>query len=93
MLYPETQEERDAIKSVAKRLASLKRLEYMHNRYGTALGKKCGDCRHFRAYKMSGTYFKCALYRISSSSATDWRVKWDACGLWENHANRTLEYH
>jgi hypothetical protein len=59
-------------------------LETMHTRYGSMPGKRCGDCIHFRVDRgHARTYFKCALYGITNGSATDWRVKWQACGKWE----------
>lgn len=60
----------------------LERLSSMHRKYGKGpAGQTCDGCVHLvRVAPGRGTFFKCALYRISRSEATDWRKKWAACG-------------
>ena len=54
----------------------------MHRLYGDGPAEsKCGECVHLVKIKRDRTYYKCALYGVSNSVATDWRVRWDACGL------------
>lgn len=60
-----------------------KRIEDMHTLYGVTPNKTCGTCNHLIRYKQGTTWFKCGLARQSASTATDWRVKWQACGKWE----------
>ena len=58
-----------------------KKIDAMHALYGTADGH-CRDCPHL----ISGRYHdrilhKCEAYGCTHSEATDWRLKWAACGL------------
>ena len=58
-----------------------KKIDAMHVRFGTADGT-CKDCPHL----VSGRYHdrilhKCEAYGMTHSEATDWRLKWVACGL------------
>lgn len=47
-------------------------------------GAKCGSCSHlFRRGGTAGRYYKCDLRRVSSSVVTDHRVRWPACGQYE----------
>ena len=46
-------------------------------------GVKCKTCRHILAEGYNRTYYKCARRAISRSSATDHRLKWSACRLYE----------
>ena len=58
-----------------------KKVDAMHARFGPAEGQ-CMYCPHL----ISGRYHdkilhKCEAYGLSHSEATDWRLKWPACGL------------
>ncbi len=58
-----------------------KKINAMHALYGTADGT-CKDCPHL----LSGRYHdrilhKCPAYGCTHSEATDWRLKYAACGL------------
>lgn len=58
-----------------------KKIDAMHARFGTADGT-CKNCPHL----ISGRYHdkilhKCEAYGCTHSEATDWRLKWVACGL------------
>ena len=55
-----------------------RRIEAMHILFGKSPGT-CKECEHFRG--SVGSYKKCKIYGISSSEATDWAMKWPACGL------------
>ena len=60
-----------------------RKIEKMQELFGTMPGKKCKDCDHLWKVQKRGTRcFKCDVYGDTSSEATDWRMKWDACGLW-----------
>lgn len=54
----------------------MKKIDAMHHFYGYGSGF-CGECPHFR----EKARFKCAVYGITASEATDWRKSWIACGL------------
>ena len=57
-----------------------RKIEAMHNMFGVLNGKCCADCCHIRCYTHNNrNYWKCSLYGISSSVATDWVKGWTAC--------------
>lgn len=58
----------------------MKKIDLMHAMFGKAEGQ-CADCRHFEEHMYNRTYFKCRVYGVSRSEATDWRKKYPACGL------------
>jgi hypothetical protein len=61
--------------------------ETQHNQlisiYGESEGNICGNCKHFIRKRFSNVYFKCGKSHVSNSAATDWRSRWNACGLFE----------
>jgi hypothetical protein len=48
-----------------------------------AEGGTCGDCAHLVRKKWAGTYFKCRKGDNTNGSATDIRLRWPACEMWE----------
>ena len=58
----------------------IRKIEAMHRIYGTGCGK-CKDCPHIVRKVLDRTYYKCLVYGDSNSEATDWRLKYPACGL------------
>ena len=60
-----------------------KRIEDMYALFGKTPNETCGTCNNLIRYSQAATWFKCSLARQSASAATDWRMKWDACGKWE----------
>jgi hypothetical protein len=61
-----------------------KRIRVMHTVYGRAgIDKRCGACRHLRRIRYQKTFYKCGKTTITHGAATDWRVGWPACGLYE----------
>lgn len=58
-------------------------MQYLH---GIIEGKTCKTCRHcLGQYYHGRTYYKCELWIISNSSATDIRLKSKACGKYEEN--------
>ncbi|MBR3208839.1 MAG: hypothetical protein IKF82_01080 [Bacilli bacterium] len=56
----------------------------MQVQYGEKQGFKCKDCKHFiRNNHNYKTYFKCGLWHISNSEATDIRANQTACNKYE----------
>lgn len=58
-----------------------KKIDAMHILYGTGEGT-CSDCQFFcEGYYHDKKLFKCSVYGMTHSEATDWRKKYLACGL------------
>ncbi|MBQ1779663.1 MAG: hypothetical protein IIZ93_16035 [Acidaminococcaceae bacterium] len=58
-----------------------RKIEAMYSMFGVFAGKTCEDCPHLVRHCYHGkNYYKCRVYGDSSSEATDWRLKWTACG-------------
>lgn len=58
-----------------------RKIDAMHRMFGTGDGQ-CKDCSHFRTVQAnSKKVFKCDIYGMTSSEASDWRMKYPACGL------------
>ena len=62
---------------------SAKRIQKMHRFYGASSGKKCGGCCNLYTWYVRGKriIYKCGLYGMTHSEATDWRKKYPACGM------------
>lgn len=54
----------------------------MHAEYGINPDYRCKDCNNLCCHEYSRRYYKCRLYGLSASDATDWRVGYTACGMW-----------
>lgn len=66
---------------------SRKRYISMQKTYGELANEKCKNCKHFvRRLNRGKTYFKCALWIISNSSATDIKANSPACAKFEKEA-------
>ncbi len=59
------------------------RIRAMHQTYGVTEGQTCKTCAHLVCKHFNKRYYKCDLTRQTNGPGTDWRVSWDACGLWE----------
>ena len=61
------------------------RVQVMFRRHGRAPeGTKCKDCKFLHGYLYhTVTYYKCTKYGVSHGQATDWRLKYPACGRFE----------
>lgn len=65
-----------------------KPIEIMHYLYGASLGSKtCAECTNLECHRYDRNYYKCKVYGISRSTATDWRKSWTACGM----LNKTVQ--
>lgn len=64
-----------------------RKAEIMHEKllsvYGTTWGEKCKDCAHLGYFNFGKKYYKCTKTKYTNSESTDWRVNWQACGLFE----------
>ena len=72
---------------IEKEKKGRKRYIPMQEQHGLKEGFKCKNCRHFiRCFHNGKTYFKCELWYISSSEATDIRANATACGKYEDES-------
>lgn len=56
-------------------------IEAMYKHFGRGDGR-CQSCNHLVKVQHGGTAaYKCLIYGNTHSEATDWRLKYDACGL------------
>lgn len=58
----------------------LKKIDLMHEMFGKAEGK-CADCTNLISHLANRRFYKCIIYGNTSSSASDWRLQYDACGM------------
>lgn len=71
-------------------MPSPRKIDAMHRLFGEMPDKRCAYCKHF----ISGEYhdrrlFKCELYGLTHSEATDWRKSYTACGMYNMHVKRS----
>ena len=63
-----------------------KRITHMHYLFGTTEGKTCGQCANLFDNGHGGRsrrYYKCQWLPTTNGPATDWRLRWPACGKFE----------
>ena len=58
------------------------KIDSMHLTYGAKEGCRCGDCCNLVSLQHSRICYKCLAYGMTGSRASDWRMKWVACGLY-----------
>ncbi len=64
--------------------ASERRYKRMQELHGAVSGKTCKTCKHLLIRDYHGRrYFKCELWIVSGSQATDIRLRDTACGKYE----------
>lgn len=59
----------------------MKAIEKMHQLFGVSEQHSCKDCEHLGAHIANRKWYKCEVYGFSCSEASDWRLKWQACGM------------
>jgi hypothetical protein len=62
-------------------MATLKKIDAMHKRFGKLDGNRCGECCNLIVREYGKRYFKCAVYGMSCATSTDWAKRWTACGM------------
>lgn len=61
---------------------ALRKIDLMHRKFGKCEGHTCRECSnliHIRVSNRSLT--KCKVYGETSSEASDWTQRWQACGM------------
>lgn len=65
-----------------------RKIEAMHRLFGVHMGKQCSECPHLLSYNYRARhYYKCKIYGLSNSEATDWRLKYQACCMIDKEAD------
>lgn len=59
----------------------IKKIDLMHKLFGTVPDRYCKECPHLESYTASRKWYKCGVYGNTCSEATDWRLKYKACGM------------
>ena len=58
-------------------------IEFMHQFFGSGHpSNKCGTCEHLFWYKQSRKWCECECYGDTRSEASDWRLKYPSCALY-----------
>lgn len=59
----------------------------MRKHFGESDGR-CKNCSHFKTYQVGNkTVFKCEVYGVTHSTASDWRKSYPACGMFNKEWN------
>lgn len=59
-----------------------RKIDAMHKRFGTCGVYQCRVCEHLISGVYRGKhYHKCELYGLSHGEGTDWRLSYQACGM------------
>ena len=61
---------------------TIRKIDLMHREFGFSPGNKCKTCSNLVSHFYDKRYYKCSVYGESASEATDWALRWDACGLY-----------
>ena len=82
----------DAQELVKQAAEGRKRYKTMQAQFGIKEGYRCKTCKHCELHRYRGrSYYKCALWHQSNSSATDIRVKATACNRYEEATDETAD--
>ena len=70
-----------------------RKIDAMHMRFGVQDGAQCRDCCHLISWEgHNRRYHKCELYGLTQSEATDWRLKYQACGAYNVPSDKLDAY-
>ncbi|MBP5710017.1 MAG: hypothetical protein J6W84_03465 [Bacteroidales bacterium] len=60
-----------------------RKIAAMHKRFGTCGVFRCKECEHLCGGKYHDRqYYKCELYGYTRGESTDWRLAYQACGMY-----------
>lgn len=59
----------------------LRKLELMHYTFGVIANHYCRECKNLCSYSANRKWYKCSVYGETSSDASDWRLSYTACGM------------
>ena len=69
---------------------SLRKIDKMHYLYGKT-SRTCKECNRLKCYVISDRnrkVYRCLNYGESNAESTDWRLKYEACGMKDTVANK-----
>ena len=69
---------------------ALRKIELMHRQFGVIEGKTCGECSNLTEHRYDKLYRKCKVYGETSSEASDWAMRWKACGMFGREETRQM---
>lgn len=57
------------------------KIELMYQQFGKDEKHKCRDCSNLVYHRYNRAFYKCKIYGETHSEASDWRLKYVACGM------------
>lgn len=70
-----------------RRKTNGRKITAMWDFFGKFRGKCCSECSHL----VKERFYKCEVYGISRSEATDWAKSWTACGAFNIDAIERMD--
>lgn len=61
---------------------TIRKIDLMHRQFGFSPGHKCRYCDNLIVQQANRRYYKCEVYGATDSEASDWRLSYDACGMY-----------
>ena len=68
-------------------IMTIRKIDLMHRQFGKCDGHTCKECSNLVWHHYDKKYYKCSVYGESYSEATDWRVSYPACGMFNKEWN------
>ena len=82
MVRPTLDELREQLGGIKKSQRPIRRMQGKHGM--PAHGVTCGECAFLKTQNYgTRSFFKCALYSMSKSEASDFRKSWPGCGAFK----------
>lgn len=66
---------------------TIRKIDLMHRQFGFSPGHKCQYCDNLIVQQANRRYYKCEVYGATDSEASDWRLSYDACGMYNKVYN------
>lgn len=68
---------------------ALRKIELMYRMFGKTEGHTCRECSNLEKVRVSNrTFTKCKVYGCTSSEASDWVQRYQACGMFNKPWNK-----
>ena len=59
-----------------------RKIQAMHSKFGKREDRQCRTCNNLITKRYTRNYHKCLLYGNTGGEATDWRLAYTACGMY-----------